>query len=211
MRVGEAASPAAGVWIAAEVAWVERLAGFPVLAEAVVLLAFVGVAEDFVGLADLAEGLAGVGVVFVDVRVVFARELAVGAFDLIGRGRAGDAEGLVVVLKRNTHARSRGWPHTIGKRCSTLPKRKSRRCECLCQALPTARCHCGGVRRQACPQRRANHRDNAPQERRSTARSTPPPDRPASPRRQRTVSGPCRHTAREPLSRIRGAFPTDRS
>ena len=67
----------------------------PRRADLVVLLALVGVAEDVVGRRDLLEALL---VTRVGVRVVLLGQLAVGAGDLLGRGRLGHAQDLVVVL-----------------------------------------------------------------------------------------------------------------
>src|SRR5690606_36065146 len=67
-------------------------------ADLVVLLALLLVADDVVGGRDLLEPLLGGGVTRVGVGVVLARELPVGALDLLGRRRLGDAEDLVVVL-----------------------------------------------------------------------------------------------------------------
>ncbi len=67
------------------------------MAVAVVGGAFVGIAERFVGFAEFLELVLGGVVARVFVRVEFHREFAVGLFDLIGAGVAGDAENLVIV------------------------------------------------------------------------------------------------------------------
>src|SRR6266540_2001662 len=73
------------------------LAVEPGLPEGVVALPLLRVAEHAVGLGDLLEALLSVRVAGVEVRVVLARQLAVGALDLLGRGIAADAEHGVVV------------------------------------------------------------------------------------------------------------------
>jgi hypothetical protein len=89
-HVLHAEGPAAGRAAAAEAAGHRT-----VLADLVVLLALVGVAEHVVGRADLLEALlrARVGV-----RVVLLGQLPVGARDLLVGGRRDDPEHLVVVL-----------------------------------------------------------------------------------------------------------------
>src|SRR4051794_24245324 len=72
------------------------LRGAPVLAEAVVLGALLGVAEDVVGLGDLLEAVLGARLL-VDVRVVLAGEPPVGPADLVLARPVGGAERLVVV------------------------------------------------------------------------------------------------------------------
>jgi hypothetical protein len=61
----------------------EFLPGLPVRAEPVVRAALLGILQDLVGLADFLEAGLGVGLL-ADVRVVLARQLAVGALDLVG-------------------------------------------------------------------------------------------------------------------------------
>src|SRR4029079_1840103 len=67
------------------------LAGPERAAEAVVLLAPVGIGERVVRLADRLEALLGRRVARVRVRVVAAGELAVGLLDLVGARPLGDA------------------------------------------------------------------------------------------------------------------------
>jgi hypothetical protein len=65
--------------------WAEVLPGLVVGAQLVVGGALFRVAQHLVGFGDFLE--ARLGVFFLaDVRVVFARQLAVGFFDLVGRG-----------------------------------------------------------------------------------------------------------------------------
>src|SRR4051794_5711743 len=87
-----AARPAAGASPGA----LGLLRGAPVRAEAVVLGALLGVAEDLVGLGDLLEAVLGARLL-VDIRVVLAGEPPVGTADLVLARSAGDAERLVVV------------------------------------------------------------------------------------------------------------------
>ena len=70
-------------------------------AAGVVLLALLGVRERVVGLLDLLEALLGLRVVLVAVGVVLARQLAVGALDLV-RGR--------LAARPRAPSRGRGWP-----------------------------------------------------------------------------------------------------
>jgi hypothetical protein len=75
----------------------EFLPGLPVRAQPVIGRALFRVAQHLVGFGNLLE--ARLGVLFLaDVGVVFARQLAVGFFDLVGRGVALHTHGLVVVL-----------------------------------------------------------------------------------------------------------------
>ncbi len=69
----------------------------PLVAVFVVLSPFLGVREDLVGGVDLFEAGFGLGVSGVDVGVVPAGQAAIGRLDLFLRGRAGNAEDLVVV------------------------------------------------------------------------------------------------------------------
>jgi hypothetical protein len=75
----------------------ELLAGLPVAAHLVVGGPLLRIPQDLVGLVDLLEALLGVGGL-AHVRVVLAGELAVGLLDVVLRGRARHAEGVVVVL-----------------------------------------------------------------------------------------------------------------
>src|SRR4029078_6956134 len=70
-------------------------------AEAVVLLALLGVREHVVGLLDLLEALLRLGVARVPVGVQLAGELAVGALDLVVGGAPGNAQHLVEVARRH--------------------------------------------------------------------------------------------------------------
>jgi len=79
----------------------------PAGAEAVVLLAFLGVAEDLIGLVDLFEFFFR-GFLFrrrrLQIGVILARQLPIGVLDrLLGRV-AGHAEDLVVISKFDAHA-----------------------------------------------------------------------------------------------------------
>jgi hypothetical protein len=69
----------------------------PGLAEAVVALAGLGVAEHLVGPGGLLEPLGGLGVVGVAIRMALEGELAIGLLDLGLRGVLADAEHLVIV------------------------------------------------------------------------------------------------------------------
>ncbi len=73
----------------------------------VVLLASVGITEDVVGGADLFERLL---VARVGIGMVLLGQLAVGARDLLGRGRARHTQGLVVVLLEPFTLRRHGVP-----------------------------------------------------------------------------------------------------
>src|SRR5439155_23476147 len=79
-----------------------RLAGADE-AEAVVLLAFLLVAEDVVGVLDFLEAGLGLLVARVAVGVVLPRQLAVGLLDLVLRGGLGDAQDFVVVTRHGGH------------------------------------------------------------------------------------------------------------
>jgi hypothetical protein len=94
----------------------------PVLADLVVLLALVGVAEHVVGRADLLEAFlrARVGV-----RVVLLGQLPVGARDLLVGGRRDDAEHLVVVLLE---------PLTLGGHGSVHPRTRTMAGRSTCPA-----------------------------------------------------------------------------
>jgi hypothetical protein len=76
------------------------------VAEGVVALALVGIAEDAVGLRRLLEALLGLLVPGVAVGVVLERELAVGGLHLLLGGVSGDPEDLVIVALR--HGRGDG-------------------------------------------------------------------------------------------------------
>ena len=67
------------------------------LANRVILLAFVLIAQHVVGFGDVLELLLGF-LGLVDVGVVLARQLAVGFFDFVGGGVFGDTEDLVEIL-----------------------------------------------------------------------------------------------------------------
>src|SRR4029078_11515608 len=83
------------------------LTRLPVLAEAVVELALLGVAEHLIRLGDLLEAILRARVL-VDVRMVLARELPVRLADVLGARTARDAEGLVVVVEADRHPRQGG-------------------------------------------------------------------------------------------------------
>ncbi len=67
------------------------------VAELIVPGALLRIAQDLVGLPNLFELFLGLFVAGVQVGVVFFRQLAVGAFDLVLRGRLGNAKHLVVI------------------------------------------------------------------------------------------------------------------
>ena len=75
----------------------EILAGAPVLAQLVVGRALFRVPEHLVGLTELLEAALGIRL-FADIRVIFARQLAVGALDLVLRRFAGHAHHRIVVF-----------------------------------------------------------------------------------------------------------------
>src|SRR5439155_26680454 len=72
-------------------------------AEAVVLFAFLLVAEDVVGVLDFLEAGLGLLVAGVAVGVVLPRQLAVGLLDLVLRGGLRDAQDFVVVTRHGGH------------------------------------------------------------------------------------------------------------
>src|SRR5262249_47351747 len=86
--------------------WGELGTALPVCSELVVLLAFVGVAQDFVSFLGLLELLFSLLVVRVEVRMVFAGQLAIGLLDFSIAGAARHAENLVIVLKLHSHTRT---------------------------------------------------------------------------------------------------------
>ena len=67
------------------------------MAKLVIPGAFIFIAEDLVCLAHLFELFLSGLVAGVQVRVIFFREFAVGALDLVVRGRFGHAEYLVII------------------------------------------------------------------------------------------------------------------
>src|SRR5690606_32809758 len=72
-------------------------ARLPAPAHLVIGGALLGIVQHLVGLRDLLDACLRI-LLLAHVRVVLARELAVGALDLVGRGTPFDAEGGVVVL-----------------------------------------------------------------------------------------------------------------
>ena len=76
----------------------EVLPGLPLAAHLIVGGALLGILQHLVGLAQLLEARLGIGLL-ADVRMVLARQLAVGALDLVLRRAARQSEGLVVVLE----------------------------------------------------------------------------------------------------------------
>ena len=74
------------------------IAVYPGLAELVVAAAFFAVGKDFVGFLDGFEFLFRFLIVGIAVGMVFHRQLAVGLFNFVVGGIAGDAEGLIIVL-----------------------------------------------------------------------------------------------------------------
>ena len=104
------------------------LARPPVRAEAVVARALLGVAQDLVGLGDLLEAVLGAGLL-VDVRVIFARELAVGAADVLGARVARNAQRLVVVLegdRPSARVLGRARDHDLRRADHALAEREAR-------------------------------------------------------------------------------------
>src|SRR5699024_11333000 len=93
-RAGEHVEDVAEVEAGAAASWEAAHAG---PAAHVVLAALVGVGEGLVGLGDALEPLGGIRV-GVHVRAEGTRELPVRVLDLLGRGVAGDAEQIVVVI-----------------------------------------------------------------------------------------------------------------
>ena len=85
------------------------------LAEAVVVGATFIVAERFVGLGDFLEPRFGLVVAGIAVGMQLASELAVRLLDLVGRGRAIDAEQFVIVS--HGYPRVRCSPSLIGDHC----------------------------------------------------------------------------------------------
>src|SRR5215467_3103726 len=80
----------------------------PVRPELVVLLAFVGIAEDLVRLVDLLELRLGGFVAWIDVGMELARQLAERLLQILVRGGLRHAEDRVVVLE--VHGQSRAVP-----------------------------------------------------------------------------------------------------
>ena len=76
--------------------------GPPFWPERVVALALLGIGQDLVRAGDLLEALLRLRVL-VDVGVMLARELAIGAADVVGGGAAFDAEHLVQIACRGGH------------------------------------------------------------------------------------------------------------
>jgi hypothetical protein len=68
------------------------------LAPAVVELALLGVGQHFIGGADLLEAFFGLAIARIAVRMILHRQLAIGSFDLFGRGVSLHPENLVVVF-----------------------------------------------------------------------------------------------------------------
>jgi len=77
----------------------------PVGSQLVVALAFVRVGEDLVGFVDLLEAVFGLFLVgaFGHVGMETARQFAKRRFDLLGRSRASDLQGFVIVFKFYSH------------------------------------------------------------------------------------------------------------
>ena len=103
------ACPAAAEHLAENIAEIEaartaettEAAGIAVyagLAELIVTAAFFAVGEDFVGLLDGFEFLFRFLIIGIAVGMVFHRQLAVGLFDFVIGGIAGDTEGLIIIL-----------------------------------------------------------------------------------------------------------------
>src|SRR5262249_38045302 len=103
------------------------------VAELVVDLALLGVAEDFVRLGRLLEALLGLRVVLVAVGMELEGELAIRLLDLVLRGGARDAEDFVVVTARRHGLLSRapdscGKPRGAAARGSAGPARRQPEC-----------------------------------------------------------------------------------
>ena len=71
--------------------------------QTVIGAALLGITDHFVGRVDLANLRFRVFAVGIPVGMVLEDQLAIGLFDLVGRGRPGDAENLIVVAFRSRH------------------------------------------------------------------------------------------------------------
>src|SRR5882724_12003591 len=89
------------------------LALLPIRAQRVVLLAFLGIAQDFVGFVEFLEALLRVGLVLGDVGMVLQRQLAESAANLLRGRRARHTQNLIVVLECDSHIRSAARPRAI--------------------------------------------------------------------------------------------------
>jgi hypothetical protein len=73
------------------------------VAEVIVLLALLGIAQDLVGFVYFLEALGGLRVIRIGVGVVLLGKLSIGLFDLVRGGFLPDTEDLVVVFLRHIY------------------------------------------------------------------------------------------------------------
>ena len=85
--------------------WRRSVAASPVGAQRVVFFAFFFIAENLVGLVDFLEFVFSLRLVFGDIGMILARQLAKRLSDFIFAGGTFDAQGLVIILKFNSHNR----------------------------------------------------------------------------------------------------------
>ena len=100
-------APAAGTAPRPIGRWLKSAWLVPIRPELIVFYSLLRIAQDFVGLVDLLEFLLGRGLFLRlgHIGMMLARELAKGALDLIGAGRFGHAESLVIIPELNRHRR----------------------------------------------------------------------------------------------------------